>query len=233
MMQFKVNPINIRSSQGYVKQQLREMTVYCEPLFITDSSLECSKYARFCRGRNLLFNFTDLVHRREPLRYAIDVLKQGEIAGHCKLKQDKLKEQLEHVSALQSWAPELRFFETTEKPPIESGVCDVVIDKPTFIMKIDSTGNMYHHFCDFFNLYASQHVNFTRPGTFSTDINILIWETYPYVSSFSQTFEVFTENPIWDLNTFRGQVVCFKNVVLPLLPRMIFGLYYNTPIVGV
>lgn len=208
------------------------MTVYCEPTFITDSSLECSDYARFCRGRNLMINFTDLVHRKEPMRYAIDVLKQGEIGGFCRLKEDKFKAQMEHVSALQSWAPELRFFEQMSRPPIENGLCDVVIEKPTFIMKLDATNNMYHHFCDFFNLYASQHMNFSRPGTFSTDVNILIWESYTYASSFSQTFEAFTENPIWDLNTFRGQVVCFKNLVMPLLPRMIFGLYYNTPIVS-
>lgn len=31
---------------------------------------------------------------------------------------------------------------------------------------------------------------------------------------------------------FRGKTVCFKNVVFPLLPRMIFGLYYNTPLVS-
>lgn len=220
------------SSQGYIRDQLRELTVYCEPTFITDSSLECSKYARFCRARNVMLNFTDLVHRKEPMRYAIDVLKQGEIGGFCKLNGEKLKEELEHMSALQSWAPELRFFESMTQRPIESGLCDVVIEKPTYIMKIDATVNMYHHFCDFFNLYASLHLNFTRPGAFSTDVNILIWESYTYSSSFSKTFEAFTENPLWDLNTFRGQVVCFKNLVMPLLPRMIFGLYYNTPIVS-
>ena len=32
--------------------------------------------------------------------------------------------------------------------------------------------NMYHHFCDFFNLYATQHVN----GSFDTDVNIVLWE---------------------------------------------------------
>jgi EGF domain-specific O-GlcNAc transferase len=32
------------------------------------------------------------------------------------------------------------------------------------------------------------------------------------------------------LTTFEGKKVCFKNLVLPLLPRMIFGLYYNTPL---
>lgn len=208
------------------------MTVYCEPTFITDSSLECSQFARFCRGRNLMLNFTDLVKRQEPLRYAIDVLKQGEIGGFCKFNKETLKDQLDHVSALQSWAPELRFFESMKERPIESNLCDVVIEKPTYLMKIDASNNMYHHFCDFVNLYASQHINFTRAGAFSTDVNIIIWESYTYSSPFSKTFEAFTENPLWDLNTFRGQTVCFKNLILPLLPRMIFGLYYNTPIVS-
>lgn len=92
--------------------------------------------------------------------------------------------------------------------------------------------NMYHHFCDFFNLYASLHVNSSNPSTFSTDVHILIWETYTYQSSFGAVWEAFTSHPIWDLKTFRGETVCFKNLVFPLLPRMIFGLYYNTPIVS-
>lgn len=33
--------------------------------------------------------------------------------------------------------------------------------------------NMYHHFCDFVNLYISQHVN----NSFSRDINIVMWDT--------------------------------------------------------
>ncbi|KAJ3603022.1 hypothetical protein NHX12_030766 [Muraenolepis orangiensis] len=32
---------------------------------------------------------------------------------------------------------------------------------------------MYHHFCDFVNLYISQHIN----NSFSLDINILMWDT--------------------------------------------------------
>ena len=32
---------------------------------------------------------------------------------------------------------------------------------------------MYHHFCDFVNLYASQHVN----NSFSTDVYIVMWDT--------------------------------------------------------
>lgn len=99
------------------------------------------------------------------------------------------------------------------------------------IFLIIAAANMYHHFCDFINLYASQHLNFTHPAAFSTDINILIWETYTYDSPFAETFKVFTQNPIMTLNDVQGERVCFRNVVLPLLPRMIFGLYYNTPIV--
>lgn len=90
---------------------------------------------------------------------------------------------------------------------------------------------MYHHFCDFVNLYASQHLNASHWEAFSTDVHILIWETYSYRSAFEDTFQAFTTNPIWDLKTFRGETVCFKNIVFPLLPRMIFGLYYNTPII--
>ena len=32
---------------------------------------------------------------------------------------------------------------------------------------------MFHHFCDFVNLYASQHMN----GSFSTDVYIVMWDT--------------------------------------------------------
>ncbi len=32
---------------------------------------------------------------------------------------------------------------------------------------------MYHHFCDYVNLYASQHMN----NSFSQDINIVMWDT--------------------------------------------------------
>lgn len=136
------------------------------------------------------------------------------------------------MSPLQSWAPELRNFEAYNQRPIEANKCDRIIEKPTFLMKIDANINMYHHFCDFFNLYASQHVNMTHPAAFSLDNNIILWETYNYESPFAATFKAFTNNPLLDLRTFKGETVCFKNLVLPLLPRMIFGLYYNTPIVS-
>lgn len=90
---------------------------------------------------------------------------------------------------------------------------------------------MYHHFCDFFNLYATLHVNGSHRDMFSRDIQIIIWETYNYHSNFGDTWSAFTENPIWNLRTLQGKRVCFRQVLFPLLPRMIFGLYYNTPVV--
>lgn len=43
------------------------------------------------------------------------------------------------MSALQSWAPEMvNFVKTTQKPIID-GMCDIVIDKPTYIMKLDAS----------------------------------------------------------------------------------------------
>lgn len=157
--------------------------------------------------------------------------------------------QCDHLSPLQSWSPELRFFKSIKKYPEQ---CDIIISKPTIIMKIDASKyilflllifkillnifillavNMYHHFCDFLNLYASQHVNTSGPNMFSKDVRILIWESFAYNSVFSETFQAFTVYPIWNLNNFKGKVVCFNDIVFSLLPRMIFGLYYNTPLV--
>lgn len=176
-----------------------------------------------------MLNFTGLIGRGDNLRYKVDILGPGQIGGHCEYHKERLIKESEHRSALQSWAPELINFVEMDKHP--KYVCDILIDKPTFIMKLDAAVNMYHHFCDFFNLYASLHVNATHPSAFSKDVNILIWETFTYNSAFKDAFKAFTSNPIWDLKKFRGKIVCFKNVVFPLLPRMIFGLYYNTPLI--
>lgn len=132
-----------------------------------------------------------------------------------RLNEKKLKENADQISPLQSWGPEVRNFRKLPKKPIVEGDCEVVIEKPTYILKIDagiksisytisnknffsfffliiynfkkceiifcfSAVNMYHHFCDFFNLYASLHVNLSHPSAFSTDNHIMIWESYRY-----------------------------------------------------
>nr|CAG4639012.1 EOG090X02IK [Daphnia magna]SVE82963.1 EOG090X02IK [Daphnia magna] len=217
---------------GFVKQQILSKTTMCEPTADGESLLECSSYLQFCRGKNLYLDFRDLPARKESFRYKMDVLKKGQIGGKCKLDKSRLHSEATHQSPLQSWAPEIQHFEElSDMVNEESQICDVFIDKPTFIMKIDATVNMYHHFCDFFNLYTSLHVNGTHSKMFSRDINILIWETYTYHSNFGITWSAFTQNPLMNLRTFQGKRVCFREALFPLLPRMIFGLYYNTPIV--
>ncbi|EDW03910.1 EGF domain-specific O-linked N-acetylglucosamine transferase [Drosophila grimshawi] len=217
---------------GYIQQQLAELTPLCLPNYLTDSSLECTRYLRFCRGRNLLVDLRDLPQREERIRYHMDVLRPGQLLGHCDLNRTRLTAEMEHIgSALQSWGPELRNFDVLPQPMMESDACDLVVNAPTFIMKIDATYNMYHHFCDFFNLYASLFVNQSHPAAFNTDVQILIWETYPYDSPFRDTFKAFSQRPVWTLSDVQGKRICFRNVVLPLLPRMIFGLFYNTPII--
>lgn len=121
---------------GYIRQQMREMRIICEPLFANDSVLECSRNMRFCRGRNLWMDFTGLAPGR--YRYKTDVFAAGQFGGFCKLYADRMVDELEHKSALQSWAPEVQHFVALQRRPSDSGDCDRYIDKPTFIMKIDA-----------------------------------------------------------------------------------------------
>lgn len=107
--------------------------------------------------------------------------------------------------------------------------CDHIIEEPVFVMKIDASVNMYHHFCDFFNLYASLHLNGSSKS-FDRNVRVLIWENQPYRSAFLPAFNVFTKHPIWSLSDFAGRRVCLKKAMFPLLPRMVFGLFYNTPL---
>lgn len=158
----------------------------------------------------------------------MDVIREGQVGGACKVNSELLKAEIGHMSPLQSWAPELQHFMALDDNPENSGKCDIVVTKPTFIMKLDATINMYHHFCDFFNLYATLHLN----NTFTTDINILLWDTVPYRSNFGITWKAFTKHPIQDLKQYIGKTVCFRDVVFPLLPRMIYGMYYNMPLIN-
>ncbi|KAJ8932337.1 hypothetical protein NQ318_010631, partial [Aromia moschata] len=112
---------------GFVKQQLEEMKVFCEPLFPDDSSLECSEHLRFCQRSRL---DTKWMFKRRRYR------------GYCDFYKDKLNEQADHISPLQSWGPEMRYFTKLTRRPMVEGDCDVIIEKPTFIMKIDAIVNM-------------------------------------------------------------------------------------------
>lgn len=57
--------------------------------------------------------------------------------------------------------------------------------------------NMYHHFCDFVNLYISQHLN----NSFSRDVNIVMWDTVLWAHTHTRAH---TNSHFSDLYIFKG-----------------------------
>lgn len=126
---------------GFIKQQLAELTQVCSP-FTGGSSLHCTDHFRYCRGANIMLNFTKLTSVDEPFRYNMNVLSENGIGGFCEPLRREFSARSDHVSALQSWGPELRYFTQLAKDPRE--VCDIVITKPTYLMKIDASKLRLH-----------------------------------------------------------------------------------------
>ncbi|UYV74182.1 EOGT [Cordylochernes scorpioides] len=200
---------------GYVKARRQELKTICAPSSPMDSHLECSAYTRFCRGQNIMMDFSSLLTIPQPMKYREDVIKEGQIGGRCQLNKKLLKSMGQHKSPLQSWYAELEHFTELPTEPIKSGKCDVVIDKPTFLMKLDAPVSMYHHFCDFLNLYLTLHLN----NTFTRDVSILMWDTNSYLSNFQITWQAFTKNPLLYLGPYKGKKSSQSDISLPLDPR--------------
>lgn len=213
---------------GYVKERRSELKTLCKAMRVGDSSLKCSSHTRFCKGTNLYLDLRS--PRRGHERYKEDFIQRGEIGGSCRLNKHALTAAGEHKSPLQSWYAELQTYTELPYQPTDEEHCDLIINKPTIFMKLDAGVNMYHHFCDFVNLYISQHIN----NSFSTDVNILMWDTshYSYGDLFSETWQAFTDYEIIHLKDYDSKRVCFRDVVFSLLPRMRYGLFYNTPLIS-
>ncbi|XP_062979493.1 EGF domain-specific O-linked N-acetylglucosamine transferase isoform X2 [Elgaria multicarinata webbii] len=213
---------------GYVKERINEVKIHCKPKAMGDSSLECSRYLQYCRATNL---YVDLrTPERNHDRFNEDFFKRGQIGGHCTLDVQNFLAEGQRKSPLQSWFAELQTYTELNSSSMEDGSCDVIIDKSTYFMKFDAGVNMYHHFCDFVNLYITQHVT----NLFSTDVNIVMWDTsaYGYGDLFSETWKAFTDNEIIHLKAYDSKRVCFKEAIFTLLPRMRYGLFYNTPLIS-
>uniref|UniRef100_A0A8C5L3C4 EGF domain-specific O-linked N-acetylglucosamine transferase n=1 Tax=Jaculus jaculus TaxID=51337 RepID=A0A8C5L3C4_JACJA len=194
---------------GYARERLQEMHVLCQ------------------QERMVSFFFCFFLLY---IRFKEDFLQGGEIGGHCKLDSSTLMSEGQRKSPLQSWFAELQSYTQLNFRPIEDAKCDIVIKKPTYFMKLDAGVNMYHHFCDFLNLYITQHVN----NSFSTDVYIVMWDTstYGYGDLFSDTWKAFSDYEVIHLKTYDSKRVCFKEAVFSLLPRMRYGLFYNTPLIS-
>jgi hypothetical protein len=65
------------------------------------------------------------------------ILNKYDIISY-RLHEKRLQREFDHISPLQSWSPEMRNFVELKKRPIENNDCDIIIEKPTFIMKLDA-----------------------------------------------------------------------------------------------
>ncbi|CAF3974552.1 unnamed protein product [Rotaria sordida] len=206
---------------GYIAEKRNELREFCS------SSLECVDHLRFCRAKNIYIDFRHIETSKHHDRYREDILKYGDIGGNCKLNRNDLIKNGDHKSPLQSWFSELQVFIEINDTNLFN--CDLYITKPTIFIKLDSGYNMYHHFCDFINLYITQHMN----NTFTKDIQIILWDTSKndYWSFFSHTWNAFTSNRLIHIKEFEGKRVCFQNVIFSFLARMFYGFYYNMPLI--
>ncbi|VBB30600.1 unnamed protein product [Acanthocheilonema viteae] len=224
--------LEIFQKQGDFRK-LAETFNSIEPICISNhtegSFLECSSHLRFCRARNIFFDFKNL-NSKTSKRYRNDVIQKGQVGGNCEAFNKKLlRSRIDEKSYLQSWAHELEYFASYPDFRISEHHCDVIFDKPTVLIKLDASVNMYHHFCDFINLYASQHIN----GSINMDIDILWWDTWSggFIDSiFGAMWHAFTVNTPHELIDLDGKMVCFRNTMFSMLARQRFGLYYNMPL---
>ncbi|KAK0390190.1 hypothetical protein QR680_019434 [Steinernema hermaphroditum] len=126
------------------------------------------------------------MHSRILLFYQISLNHQERNAGDtrkgCSFENSYSKDRL-RCHKPSRWGHELSNFESSSEYAVTDKNCDIIYERPTILFKLDASVNMYHHFCDFINLFASQFIN----GTFNDDVDIMWWET---VDSLIIVFEV-------------------------------------------
>ena len=71
--------------------------------------------------------------------------------------------------------------------------------------------SMYHHFCDFINIYASQHLN----GSISTDINIIMWDTVSTLYMKFKYIKITHKSNIYNLQTNNVIIMYIHTQELP------------------
>ncbi|CAB07427.3 EGF domain-specific O-linked N-acetylglucosamine transferase [Caenorhabditis elegans] len=214
---------------GYLESRLVKHDI-CTSDHVSLSTLSCSDDLTHCVGTNIFFDFSNL-NIKTSTRYRQDVIQAGRVGGKCSNFDEKVLKQNSNVKGyLMSWADELQNFRSSSNFQMDHDHCDIIFEKPTIIMKLDAAVNLYHHFCDFFNLYASLHLN----QTFDQDVDIILWDTHPGGYNdhyYGVTWKAFSKNQPFELKEFDQKKVCFKRVMMPLLARQRTGLFYNSPVV--
>ncbi|XP_038054363.1 EGF domain-specific O-linked N-acetylglucosamine transferase-like [Patiria miniata] len=230
--QAQVKQFWIDNDFGYIKKILDDgWYAMCTPKTQNGSSLSCVDNAHSCVAKNLWLSLPDFQDhtkhrgRLDPQHFG----SPGNVGGHCNLNKELLKKHSKHLSELQSWYGELREFTSLKSDPFMTSSCDVVIEGRAYLMKLDAGINLFHHFCDFVNLYITQHLM----NDFSLNSTIVMWDmsNMRYIDLFQDTWAAFSNRPIARLNDWSGKKVCFRDAVCALPPRMIRGFFYNMPVI--
>jgi protein O-GlcNAc transferase len=103
-----------------------------------------------CKARNILFDFKNLNSKNSNNRYRENIIQPGDVGGHCKLNIIDFNKQGGHRSPLQSWFAELGNFQEFDYRPIKDDKCDVIIEGPTFLIKLDAGNKKKINFFIFF-----------------------------------------------------------------------------------
>lgn len=213
---------------GKLKQHLEEMKTrqICKSDDMNGSSLVCTKDAAMCRAKNLFLHFPNFGKREQNVVLVPD---EGFIGGSCNLNKDLLDKETSIKRSLTTWGFQLQSFRSLESNPFvadNDSNCDIIINKPVVFVQLDAVGNLYHHFCDFFNLYLTQHAN---NSWFGTDVQIVRWNDHSrFRDPFMDAWKVFTDHPVLSLHDFADKRVCIPDATFAFLPRMLHGLYYST-----
>ncbi|KAL3852257.1 hypothetical protein ACJMK2_015923 [Sinanodonta woodiana] len=213
---------------GYINERLKEKNRLCTPTTQNDSSLDCIKYAKFCRGKNIYFDFSGANISQSKLRFRQDLFKAGQIGGSCTLNKDALVAE-KYKSDFKSWYSELEQFSTLNFVPNQGQQCDIIIDKPTYFVKLGSGVSVYSRFCDFINLYITQHLN----NSFMTDANIIMWDTSTLTLKdlYQSVWPAFTDRFVHPLRYYDGKRICIKDVIFTFLPVNGTSIYCNMPVI--
>ena len=211
---------------GFVRKLRDESIDLCVGKKRHDSSFTCSPYMTFCRTKNLYIDFTKVQFGGRDSFKKIPFGNE-EIGGHCKLDKTLLRKQTEKFKVnLMSWITELEDYSALSFRPIKDKKCDDVIKKPVIFVKLDHGGNMYHHFCDFINIYISQHIN---GSNFNKDVFIMNWDVTKgnYNDKFADGWHAFTDHPLRYIREFSGKRVCFRDAMFSVPPRYPPTLFYS------
>ena len=219
---------------GYIRNHASNWVEYCKARGA--SSLTCNSHLQFCKATNLAIDFRkikdDLL--KSTKQYRSDLVKdKGIIEANCKMDWKAFEKQADRRGFLSSWAEELLKLTERSEPVFDLDTprqdCDLVVDKPAFIVKLDAGVNMFHHFCDFINIFATQ----AMLGHLDKNILIVNWHTSvnTYYDPFHMMWQAFTWYQPVQISEWAQKRVCFRQAYFPLLPRLYFGLYYNMPLV--